>query len=320
MPLRIPDEPKILTKVYDSFRGVDFTNDPTNIWSKRSPDAVNMLPDEAGRPFKRTGYEDVITDEVFKTLYSPDYDGDFSINRCYYFELGGISYIMIFTNIGLFRYADANGMTPNLQFLSDDPDIIESTERAYFFEGNGTSAFYVYGNYRVWRFTFENGFEELLPEIPKSVNYAEEIEGFTHDTGITIPTVRIGVSADGSGTDYEGVNLLGGYISEDFGDASGITVAHLILPIPEESADKVLVFISLNDQFDTLLTVVDSTGTPSPTQCVLSTIDGQSTITFDSAKTSPVDGQDAVKVIYPRVETIITNHDEATRTSETATA
>lgn len=319
MPINIPDEPKILTTVYDSFRGVDFTNDPTNIWKKRSPDAVNMLPDEAGRPFKRTGYDVVCDENAFKTAYDPSYDGDFSIERCYYFELGGVSHIMLFTNIGLFRYSDAKGMESELEFLSDDSDLIASKERAYFFEGDGISAFYIYGNYRVWRFTHDNEFEELKSELPKSVTYEGDIQGFD-SYGIYVPTLRYAVSSSGSGTDYESVNLLGKYVSEDFGEVGGITVAPLALSVPEEAADQVLAFVSVSKQFDTLLTVVDSSESPSSTQAVLTTVDGQSTITFDSPKTSIVPGEDAVKIIYPRVDVTITNRDEASLTEETATA
>ena len=41
----------------DSFRGVDFASSPVNVASGRSPNAVNLLSDLAGKPIKRTGYE-----------------------------------------------------------------------------------------------------------------------------------------------------------------------------------------------------------------------------------------------------------------------
>ena len=165
----------------------------------------------------------------------------------------------------------------------------------------------------------DNEFEELKSELPKSVTYEGDIQGFD-SYGIYVPTLRYAVSSSGRGTDYESVNLLGKYVSEDFGEVGGITVAPLALSVPEEAADQVLAFVSVSKQFDTLLTVVDSSGSPSSTQAVLTTVDGQSTITFDSPKTSIVSGEDAVKIIYPRVDVTITNRDEASLTEETATA
>lgn len=43
------------------FRGVDLSNSPSNVDETRSPDALNMIPDMAGKPVKRTGYHRVGT-------------------------------------------------------------------------------------------------------------------------------------------------------------------------------------------------------------------------------------------------------------------
>ena len=101
MPVEVPKEPKKFTTVYDNFKGVDFTNDSTNVWHRRSPDAVNMLPDDSGRPFKRTGWEVVVTAEKLAEALGAD---DTSILKCHYFELAGLDHILIFATGGVFVY------------------------------------------------------------------------------------------------------------------------------------------------------------------------------------------------------------------------
>lgn len=47
---------KLRSKAYTAFRGCDFTTDPAEIDDSRSPDALNMIADEAGFPVKRCGW------------------------------------------------------------------------------------------------------------------------------------------------------------------------------------------------------------------------------------------------------------------------
>ena len=112
MAREIPAAPKIYTTTYDNFRGVDFTNDPTNVWSHRSPNAKNMIPDLSGRPWKRTGWKIVKTAQDFKDVYNttkgydPE-DADYFTGKVIpqktsYFELGGEDYLAITNNLGLF--------------------------------------------------------------------------------------------------------------------------------------------------------------------------------------------------------------------------
>jgi len=42
---------------YEKFRGVDFAANPGEVDETRSPDALNMISDQSGRPVKRFGYE-----------------------------------------------------------------------------------------------------------------------------------------------------------------------------------------------------------------------------------------------------------------------
>ncbi len=56
--------PRVNRKVeeWDSFRGVDFYNSPSNMSKMRSPSAPNMIRDEVGKVRKRMGYYQVGTD------------------------------------------------------------------------------------------------------------------------------------------------------------------------------------------------------------------------------------------------------------------
>lgn len=54
-PKNIPSR-KLSQMTISQFRGVDLVSSPSNVHDTRSPDAVNMIPDESGKPVKRTGY------------------------------------------------------------------------------------------------------------------------------------------------------------------------------------------------------------------------------------------------------------------------
>ena len=113
MALEIPKNPKVYTPKYENFRGVDFTNDPTNVWYRRSPSGKNMLTDASGVPFKRHGWKKHIKKEALIARYcydksidinSEDAPKEVSINKLHYFTLNGIDHIFIFANIGVFIY------------------------------------------------------------------------------------------------------------------------------------------------------------------------------------------------------------------------
>lgn len=193
MPINVPDNPKIYTATYDNFKGVDFTNDSTNIWRRRSPTGVNMLPDESGRPFKRHGWEVLISNnELCEELEVTSCQ----IEKCSYFELAGIDHIVVFTTDGVIFYADGEVKAKNTEY-----DCYSSYDRSFFFEGNGVAAFYIYGNFNVWMYSYDNGFsfEKVTDKI-------------------TIPTVLIGTSANCVGTIYDGYNLLGEKARVEYND------------------------------------------------------------------------------------------------------
>jgi len=200
MAIELPAAQKVHTHVYDNFKGVDFTNDSTNVWHRRSPDGVNMLPDDSGRPFKRTGWEVAVTIEELESAI-----GDTEILKCHYFELAGIDHVMIFCSGGVFVYREdncellstSNGYTGD----STDPDCYSSYDRAFFFEGNGTAAFYIYGNYKVWVYGYDADTD--------SFTFSLANDGFNANE-ITIPTILITTDPSTcTGEMYQNYNLLG---------------------------------------------------------------------------------------------------------------
>ena len=198
MAINVPDNPKVYTTKYDNFKGVDFTNDSTNVWHRRSPTGVNMLPDASGRPFKRHGWEILLSNAELCEILGVE---NCTITKCTWFELAGRDHIVIFTDRGVIFY---NG---EVTATSTDATCFTSYDRCFFFEGNGTSAFYIYGGYKIWRYSYED--EEYV------------FDDVTDEA--TIPRVVVGASADGTGTVYEGYNLLTNMASVEYSDNNLLT-------------------------------------------------------------------------------------------------
>ena len=218
MPITVPESPKVLTTTYENFKGVDFTNDPSNVWYRRSPDAVNMLPDEAGRPFKRTGWEIAVSASDFAAKYAADKSttapAEVGIRRCYYFTLHGLDHVVIFTGLGVYVYRQNEDGTSELissvdmgNNLSYEPALVESYDRAFFFEGGGKAGFYIYGGFSVWKYHYDDGFKW------------EQAETY-------IPRVNISIDAKHvSGTALEGVNLFSDYVYEEYQDSNYLYIS-----------------------------------------------------------------------------------------------
>lgn len=308
MPLDLPREKKIYTTKYANFKGVDFTNDSTNVYYRRSPTAVNMIPSLDGKPFKRPGWETVCNKHDFINRYMSEtgivYNGDVDIRMLKHFELNGVSHVVIFTNIAVFLYRD-----DKLVFLTDDTDVIDSHDRNFFFEGNGTSAFYIFANYKIWAY-----------------EYADNSFTFTEKTPY-VPTILIGQNANGTGGKlYEGVNLLSSKVKELFQNnayVDGETTynrVYLSASVSQSAASEVKVKVSVNTQFDTELNIVDESGEISDTTCKLNTPDsGHSYIEFNSAYLPIVEGEDCISVEYPVMNVSYNHYSEPTSKTREAT-
>lgn len=297
MAMEVPKEPKIYTTSYDGFRGCDYTNDATNVWRRRSPSALNMTPDEAGRPFKRTGWKKMVTlsdfNKAYNTFSGTDIVGDFIINSLKYFTLGGEDYIIVFSNVGVFRYYQNR-----LTCISTDEDCITSYERTFFFEGDGLSAFYIYGNYKMWRYTYDGGLEDITGSL-------------------YVPRIRYGVDADGEqGTDDEAYNMLYNKVKEQFYNNTntiGSYTKTVVLQneVSQGQVGDVEVWVSVNTQFDTELTVLQhadyETESAIPTgSCVLVSASNKAYIAFKDTYEWQGGTEDAILVKYPTLSVTTT--------------
>lgn len=240
MPVNIPDNPKVYTTKYADFRGVDFTNDPSNVWYRRSPTSVNMLPDEAGRPFKRTGWEIAVSASQIASKYASDTGNvapsEVAIRKCYYFTLHGLDHIVIFSGLGVFIYRQKEdgtselissknitesytGTTRNISNLSYNSSVMNSYDRAFFFEGGGKSQFYIYGDFKVWEYYYGKAKNENGEEYGGYDFVFRQAETY-------IPNVNIAIDAKHvSGEPLEGVNLFSDYVAECYQNNTYLTIS-----------------------------------------------------------------------------------------------
>lgn len=111
------DTEKTYTTKYDSFRGVDFTTDSSNVFKRRSPTAVNMFPDLAGNPHKRTGWEKVVTVENFGTRWSADNP------KGYHLE-GDSEAMPLADEIDNFNWHTVSGIYPKMIDIGNNKKVI----------------------------------------------------------------------------------------------------------------------------------------------------------------------------------------------------
>lgn len=93
-----PSGPAIRLKSYTSFRGVDFSSDPSKVDDRRSPWAPNLISDAGGFPEKRLGWRTVHT-----------FDGP--VNGIFFFKNSEGSYQLCHAGTELWRM---DGQTPQL--------------------------------------------------------------------------------------------------------------------------------------------------------------------------------------------------------------
>lgn len=170
MPLQTPAEPKKHTTVYSDFRGVDFTNDPSTVFRRRSPYAVNILPDVGGIPYKRTGWrvEHISSDKK-------------PIRNMWSFDFAETSHLL---------YVEGD----KVMLLGDEAEVVslssdETEVTGVYFNSMSGGKFYLLADSKLMEFYQNDGFK------------AKEVDAY-------VPTVLIGRTPTGGGTMYENVNLL----------------------------------------------------------------------------------------------------------------
>lgn len=111
-------DPPIHTKAYSSFRGVDFSTDPTMIDDSRSPWAVNMIADEGGYPCKRIGWRSI-------------YKASGRINGLFFFDAKGKKVLIAHIGTAVFEVS-TDGKTQT-QLLSG---ITDGKSRGFYFNAS----------------------------------------------------------------------------------------------------------------------------------------------------------------------------------------
>ena len=200
MAVTVPKEAKAHTKVYDNFAGNDRTNDPSNVYIRRSPGGKNMLPDASGRPFKRKGWKIEYPYTAFLSAAGSQ-ASSFTPSRIHHFSLGGQDYMVFFNSLGVFYVSETSGGVVKCQLAYMDGTTERHTTfppqvdgltldadpgRSFFFEGNGTAGFYTFVGTSLFRFD-GSYFWEVEPYVPK---------------------VLIACDPYGAGTVLEPINLL----------------------------------------------------------------------------------------------------------------
>ena len=122
---QIPKTQTRKTERFDSFKGVDFSTDPTQISSRRSPWAPNMISDSGGHPEKRLGW---------RTLASVTG----AVNGIFHCEMSRQSKFLVHAGT---RICEWDMQTNNVSVLKDDVADMKST----FFTMNG-KAYILTGN------------------------------------------------------------------------------------------------------------------------------------------------------------------------------
>jgi len=192
------------TIVYNKFRGVDFSTDPSLVDRNRSPYAVNIISDTAGMPEKRLGWR------CIHDLTA----GEKGVNGLYYGDIGGQGGKMMIAHIGtnLYHFSDSY-ITQIYTGLSDQKSC------GFFMKDETTSYFYIICNGNYLKYD-GNSVTSVL-------------------TDAYIPTVLISKNPDGTGgTVYESVNLISDSRCESFLGNANDTDYYLAVK-PVTSIDKV---------------------------------------------------------------------------------
>lgn len=170
MPLQTPAEPRKYTTVYSDFRGVDFTNDSATVFKRRSPYAVNIVPDAGGIPYKRTGWRVEYASNESKP-----------IRNMWSFDFAETSHILYVEGDKVMRLGDEAEVVA----LSSDKTEVTGV----YFNSMSGGKFYILADSKLMEFCQDDGFT------------AKEVDAY-------VPTVLIGRDPTGGGTMFESINLL----------------------------------------------------------------------------------------------------------------
>lgn len=202
---RVPSGPRLYTKRYTAFRGVDFSSDPTQIDPSRSPYAPNLISDLGGYPEKRCGWSKLMQlGGRVNGLFCLEYDG-----VEYYFAHGGSRLYQL--TMG------SKSFTQLFSGLRDE----RSTSFCY--------------DKRLWILT---GGEYLVLSIVAGVVSVRRVEEIAY-----IPTLCISRAPDGKSSEpFEGRNLLQPTVRNSF-VADGSSTKYLLTDVKLDAV-PITVFVN----------------------------------------------------------------------------
>lgn len=191
MPLQTPEEPKVYTTVYKNFKGVDFTADQARVYNRRTPDAVNILPDDGGIPYKRTGWKKEYVSTEKK-----------QIREMWSFEYGGKEHFLYAKGSGVYSF---NGTTETklLSLTSESSETL-----GIYFASNAGNSFLMLADQKLKEYkelTPDNyGFADIEPYVPLILDAKAPNGGGTQSEYVNLLTRRRKEQflADGKSTDY----------------------------------------------------------------------------------------------------------------------
>ena len=183
MPLQTPEEPKVYTTVYKNFKGVDFTADQARVFNRRSPDAVNIMPDDGGIPYKRTGWERKFIPSSEKC----------PVRNMWSFEYGGAEHFLYTKGSGVFSY-DSETERQLLQLSSDKAETL-----GIYFSSNAGNSFFMLADQQL---------KEYQEKEPGVYDFA--------DIDPYVPLILFSKAPNGGGQQYENINLLTRCRKEEF--------------------------------------------------------------------------------------------------------
>lgn len=220
MTQALPAAPTVHTTVYGDLKGVDFSNDPTSVYKKRTPTGTNMISDKGGNPKKRTGWKVEFDKQDFLEamhMYHPNIN-NFSVKGLESFVLDGKECLAVILEKEIFFLIDGN-----LEYVRNDLYDDDFVYPFFFESSNGTATFYMFSNKRFYVYKKKYTGEHTL--------YFSE--GYR-------PHIRVWDAPNGKSTILEPINLLRGYVWEDYiGDGSS-TDYYVSFPIDQYSEEIIM--------------------------------------------------------------------------------
>ncbi len=165
----------IRTKIYQRFRGVDFSTDPALVDDARSPWAPNIYADMGGMPCKRPGWRTLQRiGETENNVFT-----GYKINGLFRTKIGGNTHLLCHAGEKLYKWSMENDTLTELATgLSNERSTAAFlSEKLWIFAGN-----------------------KLLVFDGENARPAEDIA--------YVPLVLIGSTPSGGGNVYEDINLL----------------------------------------------------------------------------------------------------------------